>query len=314
MQKRFDLAREAINFLEGHRLHPTTTHYGFALEVVSNRRSSLAQAVERETEGGLRLTAEAVVELQSRYSRLAGGGEVSLREQSVTKHAEQLDALTSDAHDLTKNLGLDVGAMAHKATEWPNAVDLVGRLSGAERELSELRSEFAKLREEVVASLPRSDINRDDMTQALNQQGAIPVFQRLAAGNRPYVVILFIVDSLVSINSRFGREVGDNVLNAFAATLRQVFDEEELIRWSGTEFVIPIPSISISAARILAEEALSKFHARRLKLRGSGDWIGTISASAGIVADRSNEPAVVVHKAQAYALTAAGEGGNRVYS
>lgn len=310
----FEQGHRALAFLEHHRLEPTAIHYDLALSYVTNAAPDLMREIDEQTEGGLRLTYEAAAKLVDRY--LLGNPKIIIghRERTVAQQTEQLGTLTSGAHDLTSALERDVGTIVAQAEEWPKATsDFVARLSDAERELAELRSNVATLQNQIggVDDL-RGHVDRDDLTQALNQRGAQDVLEKLTSDGRTYVLIMFSLDDLAEINERFGRSVGDNVLNAFASTLRQVFQEQELIRWSGNEFVTVMKDIALTPARLLAEEALATLEARRLKLRGSGEWIGIVTASAGIVVGQSEMTAVVLERARANVLSAAASGGNRL--
>jgi diguanylate cyclase len=313
MKALFDQARKALDFLERHHLDPSVAHYEFALRYVTDPTSKLALEVNEQTYGGLRLTSDAMLKLVERYSLRNLSTALDDRERTVARQAEELGTLTSDAHDLTEALGRDVGTMVEQAEDWPKSTgDLVARLSDAERDLAELRNEFLTLRNEVGSSVQRrANADRDELTQALNQSGARTLFDRFAEHGRTYVMIMFSIDNLIGVNERFGRGVGDNVLNAFAATLRQVFLDEELIRWTGNEFIIVATNLATAAARLLVEDALAALRARQLKLRGTGEWIGTVTASAGIVASHGDSPEAVLAHARANALSAAAHGGNR---
>ncbi|UZK70458.1 diguanylate cyclase [Sphingomonas sp. S1-29] len=312
MKTAFDNARAALAFLESHRLEPSVGNYALALQYVENRQSDLGRAIAAETDGGLRLTHEAADRLQAQYVRRGSDFVTRQREQAVTRHAEELDSLTADAHELTSALERDVGTIVAQSTDWPKATgEFVIRLSEAERDLAELRSEFAKFKDQIGnADVPANDPNRDEMTQALNQGGAHPLLQHLAKFERGYVLILFSLDALPLLNNRFGRPVGDNVLNALAGTLRQVFTQQELIRWDGNEFVVLMKDTALVAARTLTEEALAAMESRRLKLRGSGEGIGIVTASAGLAVGQGEDATTVLARARELALLAAASGGN----
>ncbi|MEC3910897.1 diguanylate cyclase [Sphingobium sp. CR2-8] len=251
--------------------------------------------------------------LVERHSSENHGFALDKRERTVARQADELGTLTSDAHDLTEALGRDVGIIVNQPDRsLINTDNLVTRLSAAERELAELRDDFMTLRNAIDnPGQPRADVDQDELTRALNQTGAWRVLEPLLREGHSYVLIMFVIDDLVSINAKFGREVGDNVLNAFAATLRQEFPKEDLIRWNGNEFLIVATDIAATAARIQTDEALAAFAARRLRLRGTGEWIGTVTASAGIVTSRGEEPEAILELARSSALSAVEQGGNR---
>lgn len=305
-------AREALDFLEQHHLEPTVTHYEIALICQVAPDCDLARAVAELVDGGLRLTAGDIDRLTRQYPARADRSD---RGRVVEAQANQLGTLTSDAHDLTSTLGNDVGTMIAGSQHWPQETGaFIARLAITERDLADLRAEFAKLHRQIAAGQTPdggSDDNRDAMTDALSQQGAGLLLSRLRDEDQQYVLILFSIDELVSLNQRFGRLVGDNILNAFASTLRKVFPEHELIRWTGNEFVIVMVNTPLGAARVAAQDAIVAMAARRLKLRGSGDDIGTVTASAGLVAAQGAASDEVLGQARARLKIAAETGGNR---
>lgn len=314
MKPFFQRARNALEFLERHQLEPSAANYDLALRCVTDPASELARDVYEQTYRGERLTSDEVLALLARHGVEEPGIKLDQRERIVARQAEELGTLTADAHDLTEALGRDVGTIVKQADDWPSATkDLIARLSEAERDLAELREEFLTLRNSIGAAGPqRVDVTHDELTRALNQTGATRVFDPLVQNGRTYVLMMFSIDDLIGINNRFGRAVGDNVLNAFAATLREVFPDMELIRWTGNEFVIVAADLSTMAARLLAEDALAALKARRLKLRGTGQWIGTVTASAGIVVSQGEAPEGPLTRARANALSAAALGGDQI--
>jgi len=307
----FDLAREALAFLERHRLDPSPAHQDLASRYVANPHSALARDIDDHTDGGLRLTADTATMLIDLYCR-DGPPEVTWRERNVAMQADELGSLAADAHDLTRTLGADIGAAGGRVPVDQDAI--VARLAQAERELADLRGELARLRDAITGGAPRvAGHERDGLTAALDQAGGERLFREFALSGRSYVMILFGIDGLVGINARYGRSVGNNVLSAFAATLRESFPDEELIRWSGNEFIVVLRDVALTMARALAEEALDAFHARRLKLRGSGDVIGPLTASAGIVVGKGDETTASIEQARANLAAGAAAGGRDVY-
>jgi diguanylate cyclase len=310
----FRQARDALDFLEQHRLEPSATNYDFALRCIAQPASALARDVYERTYGGQPLTSGDVVAILQRHGGVDQSSALERRERMVARQAEELGTLTSDAHDLTEALGREVGTIVKQSDAWPSGTgDLIARLSEAERDLADLRAEFLTLRSAIGVSVPhREDVSHDELTQALTQAGASRVLEALVQNGRPYVLMMFIIDDLTGINDRFGRAVGDNVLNAFAATLREVFPGVELIRWTGNEFVIVATDLATMAARVLADDALAAFKARRLKLRGTGEWIGAVTASAGIVVSQGGRPEALLSRARENAQAAAATGGDQI--
>lgn len=314
MTATFGQAHRALEFLEQHWLEPTAVNYDLALSYVKNADSDLARDIDQQTEDGLRLTPEAAATLVDRYLVRNPNVLIGQRKRKVEQHSEELGTLTSGAHELTSALERDVGAAVVQAVEWPSAAsDFVSRLSDAERELAELRRNVAKLQTKIGGADGRQRAgDQDDLTPTSDQDDAHDWLERLTSDGLNYVMVMFSLDNMVRLNKRFGHSVGDNVLNALDSTLRRFLPEDELIRWSGNEFVAIVKGTALVSARLLAEEALAAVKARRFKLRGSGEWIGTVTASAGIAVCQNEDAMDVLERVRANTHVASESGGNRL--
>lgn len=326
MKAVFERARAALAFLESHQIAPSPAHYDLALRYQSDPDGALGRQIAAFTDGGLRLTAEQVAILIERHVGADVGAAIGAREQAVSAHTAELSSLTSGAHELTSALGRDVGAFAADRAGWPGSATVFSdRLNRAERDLADMRHEIASLRSRIAApTMPPSgdddggasdrlaDPVIDTMTDALTRRGAEAVLAQLADHDRGFALILIQLDDLVAINDRYGQSVGNNVLTALVSTLRQSFADRELIRWSGNEFLIVILDTAIAVVRDQVREALDAMAARRLRLRDSGEYIGTVTASAAIMAGRGEPGEAVLARARARLSATADQGGGRV--
>lgn len=313
-QDRMARAQAALRFLEKHRLDPSADHYRLALGYVTGSEPALIQAIDREIDGGLRLTEEAAAALLGQLP--VGDARNALHHQRATMsaQADQLGSLTSEAHDVTAALGRDVDAMVTQGGDRPGEASVfAARLAAAEGELSSLRHEVAMLSHQIRAGEGGDrDPDRDALTQALSREAGEAVIRALAGAERSYLMILFVLDDLIGVNERYGRAVGDNVLAALSATVRHRFPDDPPIRWSGNEIVLATSRMSHVTARAAAEAAVEEFAGRRLKLRGSGEWIGTVTASAALTVGRSEPIDGVLTRVREKAASATAAGGNRV--
>lgn len=82
----------------------------------------------------------------------------------------------------------------------------------------------------------------DAVTGLLTRPGAEEAFARATRdGTQVYAAVL-VLDRLQTVNLRFGREVGDEVLVAFAAMIRGLLSAgDTLFRWSGPTLVALLP-------------------------------------------------------------------------
>ncbi|MHA6722302.1 GGDEF domain-containing protein [Sphingomonas sp. RS2018] len=344
MKAAFERARNAMDFLEHHRLDPSPANYALALRYLAAPGAPLALRIAELVDGGLRLTAEQAGELNAQFlgitdpthipgvpaataaAAVAATLPASHAAEVVSRQSAELGELTTGALTLTSELGRDVGAFVADREAWPVSADsFATRLSDAERELAEMRREIAALRGRITsgddtrtpgdafalddgaaisAAMPTRgpakslDPNTDPLTDALNQRGARAILAQLAHYDRGFALVLVRLDDLAGLNERYGRAVGDNVLNACATTLRDAFEDQELIRWSGNEFVVVLMDIALSIVRDGVRDALDALATRRLRLRGSGEPIGVVTASAAIMIGRQEEGLAMIERAR----------------
>jgi diguanylate cyclase (GGDEF)-like protein len=129
----------------------------------------------------------------------------------------------------------------------------------------------------------------DSMTQLPNRREAERQIDTRIEYRRPVCLILFDVDEFKSINDRFGRESGDQVLRAFANALREQMRSADLaVRWGGDEFLVMLdPDIRDPVARAMqiAHNVSFRFpmlfNNRKIEI--------SIHASAGVAEHHSGE-------------------------
>lgn len=278
MRIEFDHARNALAFLEYNELEPNASSYRTALAHISEGCQSLSDGI-----------ASAIEQAPLTDARFAALG---------TLHAAGI-------------AGWDDGTAQSPGQGGDGSIE--ERLAATEQSLAALQEQVAALLTRIGSgSGGASDSEHDELTHALNQTGARRVLDKIAAQDQRYALLMFGIDGLVGINRLYGNSVGDNILNAFAAKLANIFADHEAIRWSGNEFIIAIPGQTMTALRAQAEEVLHLLAARKFKLRGSGEAIGTVTGSAAMVSDQGNDIEWVIEEARAKLQGAMLAGGNRV--
>lgn len=275
MRIEFDQARNALAFLQYHKLEPHAGNYQTALVHLSKAYQPLYDDI-----------VSSIDDAPLTDARLA---------ELATLHAS------------------GIAAWARDGRIEPVDPSMAERLAATEQGLAELREQMATLMARAASGRGFAvDAEHDELTHALNQVGARRVLDQIAAQDQRYVLVMFGIDKLVGINREYGNSVGDNILNAFAAKLANIFPEHEAIRWAGNEFIVAIPGQTMTAVRAQAEEALQLLERRKFKLRDSGEAIGTVTASVALVSDQGNDIEWVIEEARAKLQGAMLSGGNRV--
>ncbi|MFI5953006.1 putative bifunctional diguanylate cyclase/phosphodiesterase [Cryptosporangium sp. NPDC051539] len=155
----------------------------------------------------------------------------------------------------------------------------------------------------------------DPLTGLANLTGLRQATERAVQRREPIALLLLDLDGFKQINDRYGHEVGNTVLVAFARTLRQAIRAgDTAARVGGDEFVILQTGVSTeSQAVALAERVLSALADTRIR---EGEDLITIRTSIGLaVRDGDDSPQDLQHKADLamYESKRAGAHGWKAY-
>lgn len=154
---------------------------------------------------------------------------------------------------------------------------LAEEYAGKERELAKAHRELARRAAEVerltftdaLTGLP----NRRAFDQELEQE-----IERSARYGEPLSLLVVDLDHFKRVNDRFGHTVGDEVLKAVAATLRNVARNiDSIARWGGEEFTLLAPATGTESARLLAKRVRSSIRTTPMP-----EGVKPITASVGV--------------------------------
>lgn len=115
------------------------------------------------------------------------------------------------------------------------------------------------------------------------------------------------LDAFKSINDSYGHDVGDSVIIAFAALLRESTPEPGIAaRMGGEEFAVFLPDSNLSAARLFAEAVRVKFSSLAVPALPAGRFC---TASFGVAESQPGETYADLRRRADAALYAAKRGG-----
>ena len=100
--------------------------------------------------------------------------------------------------------------------------------------------------------------SHDDLTVLANRRTTLlrarRLFDEALARRRPFSVLMADLDHFKSINDRFGHQLGDAVLRAFARSACEALRSGDLMgRYGGEEFCVVLPGADERVARLVAE-------------------------------------------------------------
>ena len=181
------------------------------------------------------------------------------------------------------------------------------KTSKAEVKLLADLNRVLKLETEELAGQAQTDA----LTGVLNRQGLRSLLMHPANLPAPPTAIVFIdIDHFKKVNDTHGYDVGDQVLQEFAATVKATIrSSDSLVRWGGEEFLLLCPSTDVGQASALAEKLRAKL--------ASSTWPYDlhVTASFGVAEHVQGEDiGQVVQRADAELYSAKRAGRNRVHS
>jgi diguanylate cyclase (GGDEF)-like protein len=112
----------------------------------------------------------------------------------------------------------------------------------------------------------------DHLTGLFNRRGFFEAAEKLVATQRklgqPVTVMMFDLDHFKSINDRFGHDIGDEALQAFAATASTNMRVHDIVgRLGGEEFAAILPG-GTDAALVVGERVRAAFETRGVEISG----------------------------------------------
>jgi len=112
----------------------------------------------------------------------------------------------------------------------------------------------------------------DPLTGLFNRRGFFEAAEKLVMKQRktgqPVTVMMFDLDHFKSINDRFGHDIGDEALRAFAATASSNMRAHDVVgRLGGEEFAAILPG-GVETAQMVAERVRAAFEVRGVEIAG----------------------------------------------
>ena len=152
----------------------------------------------------------------------------------------------------------------------------LSQLHSAQDEIKTLRSKLE--RAQLAATI-------DGLTELLNRAAFTRVLERaLGRPSRGVALVMLDIDHFKQFNDQYGHPLGDRVLQHVAQTLRHSLpDNANAARYGGEEFCVVLEQCpDLASARAFAEQLRLKIQSLRIRARGDGKVLDTITASFGV--------------------------------
>jgi two-component system, cell cycle response regulator len=186
--------------------------------------------------------------------------------------------------------------------------DLQVRLRVAER----MQALMAQLDEQTRAV--RFHASHDSLTGLWNRESLLnllfPETDRVQRMRTPLTLLLLDLDHFSMINSEFGYDTGDKILQELAARFRRFLQSYDLIgRCGEDEFLIALPGCTADQAALMA---LRLKQTILQKPFSAGRDLVTLTASIGIAQSKGRSPLVVLREVERAMRDAKASGRNAI--
>lgn len=186
----------------------------------------------------------------------------------------------------------------------------------AETKLAETNGHLTRIGGDLEKA--EKEIYCDDLTGIANWKAFHDALRRCAIMvsdiGGPISLLMLDLDHLERFNDQHGRQIGDRLLALAARILTKGVPADAIAaRYSGGEFAVILPGLSISQATALAESIKDTFALHEMVKRHSGERIGPVTISIGVAGFRNTESlAHFIQRTRRAMQVAKTKGRNRV--
>ncbi len=218
--------------------------------------------------------------------------------------------------------GFAIASMISEPLMWGGtAIGVLSVTSARPDVYSEQDAELLRILAGCAA--PRIELKRlerltviDELTYAFNATHLMPrmleELDRARHSSNPLSVLVMDLDGLERVNQAFGRELGDRVMEIFAARIRALSRTyDAFFRWGPDEFVVLLPGTSATQALATAERFRASVGDTVMEPRRSGPLTQTVSISVATWNGTETGEALLL-RAAAGLRDSKRSGGNRV--
>lgn len=323
------IARAALPMASKLALAANPVNYAVLYEYVAGHNPSLSAALDQLCENAKNLTNEqvhslyydfvsdtdeqALKDVRSALSTIVystrgtlekAGQESQVYQANLGEAAKQLtDGESSGVVDIVAQL-IDETVRMQAASR-----SLQEELSQTNEDLSSLRTDFKRVREESMSDPLTGIQNRRAFDSALTEARA-----HAEANNEALCLLMVDIDHFKKVNDNYGHIVGDAVLKQVSIAINNtVRGGDVLARYGGEEFVVLLPNTLMEGAERVADNICNSVRNQPMDRSHVGKDIGKVTVSVGVALLYSAEsPEEFLVRADTALYRAKASGRNRV--
>lgn len=327
----YELARLAVEHLEGLGVWPTPLNYELWSYAISEPGSALAAELDRMRIAGETITDEIAEELAAAYlprGRLevqirdtgqALSRELASAEQAIRSAQEGSESFSNQLEETTRTLeSSPMDPVLRSVVEDLTSAtrQMQEQNASVERVLAASTSEVALLREQLEAI--RREAATDPLTRLANRRAfdeAIESALAEAVATETYFCLALLdIDHFKTFNDQWGHQTGDQVLRYVATQIRKHCAPPRFAaRFGGEEFAIIMPDEILFEATPFVETILRDISSTRIRKRSTKEDLGVIALSAGMAGYRPGDTVhSLIERADASLYAAKRQGRGRL--
>ena len=305
LEEATQIARTALPLASQFALPVNPVNYAVLYEYVAGQNPPLSAALDQLRNNAKDLTD---IQVNSLYQNFVSDTDeqalknVRLALSNIVDSTQgSLNMVARESHAYQENLG----EAAQQLTEGESSsvVDIVARLidetvrmqassrglqeelAKTNEDLSNLRTEFKRVREESIVDPLTGIHNRRAFDNALAD-----ACEHAKTGNEALCLLLVDIDHFKKVNDNYGHVVGDAVLKQVSNVLNDVVrDGDILARYGGEEFVLLLPNTPMEGAERVADNICARVRNQQMDRGCVGKDIGRVTVSVGVALFCSNE-------------------------
>lgn len=166
-----------------------------------------------------------------------------------------------------------------------SSVTVNEQLEMAQKEISVLRSNLAKVTTESERDFLTGSYNRKAFDKLMNE-----ALEEAKLENTSLTLIMIDIDHFKKFNDTFGHLIGDEVLKFTAKSIIDTVKGRDLVaRFGGEEFAVVLPHTPIDGGMIVAEAIRKNIAGKELKRKSTGEQYGHVTVSLGVSSFRTGD-------------------------
>ncbi|MBO6798246.1 MAG: GGDEF domain-containing protein [Maricaulis sp.] len=326
-----DHAQKALNLMEQFNVPPTPENYAVWVSFATDSNPELCNSIKARIESEEEFTdtvsadlfeqyfqwkaiQDAILESGGAMSRELGAVKQSLEaaERDTAAYGQALEGASTELKGLPDNDGMKVlveSLVSATAKMQRRSQDLEKRLQETSNEVTQLRSNLEKVREEAMTDALTGIANRKRFDEVLRKAR-----RDSDTAKKPLSLVLCDIDFFKRFNDTWGHQTGDQIIRFVAGCLtRHSADSHLVARYGGEEFGIVMQGTSPVEAAQVAEKIRRTVESKKLLRKSTNEDLGNITVSLGIANYTGNESVEeLIERADSNLYRSKTEGRNRL--